>query len=165
MTTGTIPVAATAHTLLALSAKIAAVEPEDSPRAGLPAAHIQQVLNQIVAYVTGISRFIPCNATGTNAIVLTTLRGGAQLGAPGAVGYVDYEVFSAVAAATSTAAVTAQVVIAATRNSAARSLAALKVYKSHGTVQANTGDIVLGGHYTFTYVDSYDSGAGGFELR
>lgn len=123
------------------------------------------MLNQIVAYVTGVSRFIPCNATGTNTIVLTTLRGGAQLGAPGAAGYVDYEVFSAVAAATSTGAVTAQVTIAATKNSAARSLAALKVYKSHGQTQADTGDIVLGGHYTFTYVDSYDSGAGGFELR
>lgn len=160
-----VPTAATARPLSTPPAKLPWVHPEGSPLAGLPTPSTLSALNTLFAYVTGISRIIPCSATGTNTITLTTLRGGPQVGQSGIAGYVDYEVYSAVAVATSTGPVTASVMAAATPNSAARSLATLKVFKQNGAAQANTGDIVIGLHYTFTYVDSLDSSAGGFVLR
>lgn len=106
------------------------------------------------AILTGTSRIIPCGCTGTNVLAWTPNPGG-----PLIKGYFDYEVFSFVAEATSTGAVTATVV------PATGALATLKVYKTNGSAQAGNNDLTIGLHYTATYVDTLDSGAGGFVLR
>ncbi len=160
-----IPDSAVAHPLLTPTAKVRWTQPEATPLAGLPTPHLLQVMNQLISYITGTSRMIVCNLTGTNDLELATLRGGPQVGQFGTAGYVDFEVYSAVAEHTSTGAVTAYVLLFATSNAAARALGTLKVFKQNGAVQADAGDLVAGLHYTFTYVDSLDSGNGGFVLR
>jgi hypothetical protein len=44
-------------------------------------------------------------------------------------------------------------------------LATLNVYKTNGGAQATTNDVTSGRQYWLTYVDSLNSGAGGFVLR
>lgn len=111
-------------------------------------------LQGVSGFVNGMARIIPCNVAGTNVITLTipSLTLLVQK-------YADYDTFRAVAAATSTGPVTALV---ATQTG---SLSTLNVYKANGATQATTGDIVSGLLYDFTYVDSLNSGAGGFVLR
>lgn len=116
--------------------------------------HGLQLLSQYRNFMVGMNRITPCNATGTNIITLTPLEA-----SPLIEKYADFEVFSFVAANTSSGAVTMTVV---PRDGA---LATLKAYVSNGGTQANTGDVVSGRHYTATYVDSLDTGAGGFVLR
>jgi hypothetical protein len=113
-----------------------------------------QTLQGMFGFINGTNRIIPCNASGTNIITLTMLNV-----SPLVVGYFDFDTFRAVAANTTTGTVTALV---ATPQG---NLATLKVFKSNGAAQATTGDIVSGLLYDFTYVDSLDSGAGGFVLR
>ena len=113
-----------------------------------------QSLQQVFGFVNGTCRIIPCNASGTNVITLTMLAA-----SPLVQGYFDYDTYRAVAAATSTGLVTALV---ATPQG---NLATLNVYKSNGSAQATTGDIVSGLLYDFIYVDSLNSGAGGFVLK
>jgi hypothetical protein len=105
-------------------------------------------------YFIGTSRLIPCNETGTNVLTLTMLSV-----SPLIKQYNDYDVYSFVAAATSTGLVTALV------TTLQGALATLKVFKNNGSAQATTGDVVIGLHYTLTFVDSLDSGVGGFVLR
>lgn len=116
--------------------------------------HGLQLLSQIQGFIVGMNRITPCNASGTNVITLTPLDA-----SPMIEKYVDYEVFSFVAANSSTAAVTMTVV---PRDGA---LLTLIVCKTNGSVQAGNGDIVAGLHYEATYVNSLDSGAGGFVIR
>lgn len=112
-------------------------------------------LQQMHNYIVNMNRTMPCNAsTTTNVVTLTLLD--VQ---PTVNQYTDYEVFSFVADASTTGAVTAKVV------TATGTLATLKVYKNNGASQSGNGDITEGYHYTFTYVDSLDSGNGGFVQR
>lgn len=113
-----------------------------------------QVLAGMFNFINGTNRVIPCNAAGSNAITLTMLAV-----APLVQGYFDFDTYRAVAAATSTGLVTASVV------TPQGALATIKVFKTNGSAQATTGDITIGLLYDFTYVDSLDSGAGGFVLR
>lgn len=116
--------------------------------------HGLQLWSQHRNFVVGMNRMTPCNASGTNVITLTPLDA-----SPLIKSYADYEVFSFVAANTTSGAVTMTVV---PRDGA---LATLKAYVANGGTQANTGDIVSGRHYQATYVDSLDAGAGGFVIR
>lgn len=123
-------------------------------KTGCLTEHGLQLISQMHGFIVGMNRITPCNASGTNVITLTPLDA-----SPLIEKYVDYEVFSFVAANNSTAAVTMTV---APRDG---SLATLKAYKTNGSAQAGNGDIVAGLHYEATYVDSLDSGAGGFVIR
>ena len=149
MATGDIPAAAQIHALVAPTQKTRFVD--DS---GVLVQIGLQQLQQINRWLTGTNRIVPCSSSGTNTVTLTPIPAG-----PLVTGYFDYDVFSAVAANTSTGAVTALVALP-TGN-----LSTLKVYVSNGGSQAGAGDLTQGRHYTFTYVDSLDSSAGGFVLR
>lgn len=118
-------------------------------RAGL------EVLNQMWKQVAGGFHLVPCTASGTNVITLvpTISDEGGNL-------YVDHLTFVMTAAATSTGPVTA--LVSTDRYGA---LAELKVYKTGGSVQADTGDIVLGNLYFLIYSAALDSGAGGFVAK
>lgn len=113
-----------------------------------------QVLEGFFNFINGTNRIVPCNASGTNVITLTMLAT-----APLIKGYRDYDTYRAVAANPTTGPVSALV---ATPQG---SLATIPVYKSNGSAQASTGDITAGLLYDFTYVDSLNSGNGGFVLR
>jgi len=113
-----------------------------------------QTAQGIYDFVNGTNRIIPCNASGTNVITLTMLSI-----SPLIKGYFDFDTFRAVAAATSTGSVTALV---ATPQG---NLGTIKVFKTNGSAQAGAGDITIGLLYDFTFVDSLDSGNGGFVLR
>ena len=117
-----------------------------------------QVLQGMFGFINGTCRIIPCNASGTNVITLTTLQV-----SPLIQGYYDYDTYRAVAANTSTGSVTA--LVAVTSSTGTTNLATRKVYKSNGAAQATTGDVVAGLLYDFVYVDSLDSNNGGFVLK
>jgi hypothetical protein len=123
-------------------------------KTGCLTEHGLQLMNQYYNFVVGMNRVTPCNATGTNLITLTPLAA-----SPLITAYSDYEVYSFVAANSSGAAVTMTVV---PRDGA---LATLKAYVANGATQAQAGDIIAGSHYTATYVDALDAGAGGFVIR
>jgi hypothetical protein len=113
-----------------------------------------QTLQGIFGFINGTNRITPCNASGTNVITLTMLDV-----SPLVTGYFDFDTYRAVAAATSTGAVTALV------TTPDGNLGTIKVFKSNGASQATAGDIVSGLLYDFTYVNSLDSNNGGFVLR
>lgn len=151
MTTGTISTSASPPLLVAPNQRVPFVG-KDSQLLTPPGMQQLQQTNQ---FINATSRMIPCSCTGTaNALILTPVSGGPLIG-----GYFDYETYSAVAASSSSGAVTATVV------PQTGTLAALKVFKTNGSAQAGAGDLTAGLHYLFTYVDSLDSGNGGFVLR
>ena len=113
-----------------------------------------QNLQALVNFLNGMNRIIPCNASGTNVINLTMLQV-----SPSIAQYNDFDTFRAVAANSSTGSVTALV------TTPAGALATLNVYRSNGASQAGNGDITAGLLYDFTFVDSLNSGSGGFVLR
>jgi hypothetical protein len=113
-----------------------------------------QTLQGMFGFINGTNRTVPCIASGTNVITLTMLDT-----SPLVQGYYDYDTFRAVAANTTTGTVTALV---ATPQG---NLGTIKVFKANGAAQATTGDITSGLLYDFTFVDSLDSGNGGFVLR
>lgn len=121
---------------------------------GKPTTTGMQVLQQSHDYVVNMNRIIPCNASGTNVIALTMLS--VQ---PMVDKYVSFETFAAVAANNSTGSVTAFVV------TNQGNLGTIKVFKNNGAAQAGAGDITANLQYFFTYVDTLDSGNGGFVLR
>lgn len=116
--------------------------------------HGLQLLTQYYDFIVGMNRTTPCNATGTNVVTLTPLTA-----APLIEKYADYEVFSFVAANTSSGAVTMTVV------PRKGTLATLKAYTTNGAAQAGAGDVVAGSLYLAIYNDALDSGAGGFVLK
>jgi hypothetical protein len=125
------------------------------PKTGLPTMQFLQAYDRFRLYVNGGNRVIPCSASTTsNKITLTP-----NDASPLLEGYRDYDVFVAVADATSDGDVTATVV------PATGTLSTLKVYKTDGAAQATTSDIVSGSLYLFVFGDSYDSSAGGFVLK
>lgn len=114
-------------------------------------------LQQMHDYVVNISRMFPCNASTTsNVITLTLLPVQPQVNQ-----YASYDTYGFVADATSSGPVSALVVTA----SAGGTLPTLNVYKSHGSAQATMSDITQNLQYFLTYVDTLNSGAGGFVLR
>jgi hypothetical protein len=94
---------------------------------------------------------IPCTAAGTNAIVLTPTG---TVFSPNVTTPNALQVFSFLAAASSTASVTLQV----------GSTAALKLYRADGITQIGSGEIQSGWYYTAAYNSALNSGAGGFQL-
>jgi hypothetical protein len=116
--------------------------------------HGIQLLSQIYNFVIGMNRVTPCNASGTNIITLTPLDA-----SPLIEKYVDYEIYSFVAANTSSGNVTMTVV---PRDGV---LSTLKAYKTNGAAQATTNDVVAGSLYFAIYADNLDGGAGGFVLK
>lgn len=112
-------------------------------------------LQQMHSFIVSMSRVIPCNASTTsNVITLTLLSSQPQVNQ-----YADFDQFGFIADATTNGTVTAKVV------TAQGALGTLNVYKSNGASQSGSGDIVSGSQYFFTYVDSLNSGAGGFVQR
>jgi hypothetical protein len=116
--------------------------------------HGIQLLSQIYNFVIGMNRITPCNASGKNVVTLTPLDA-----SPLIEKYVDYEVYSFVAAQTSDGNVTMTVV---PRDG---SLATLKAFKTNGAAQAGAGDLVAGSLYLAIYNDALDTGAGGFVIK
>ena len=150
MTTGQIPAAAQPHLLVAPTTKAAFVDKD-----GILTAVGHQHLKQPNATYNGTSRTIPCSCSGTStAIVLTPIPGGPLL-----TGYFDYEMFSFVASVTGDSGGWTATVVPATG-----SLPALKVYHASnaGPVTAGLNDMVAGNFYMYAYVDSLNSGVGGF---
>jgi len=123
-------------------------------QSGCLTEHGLQLISQYYNFIVGMNRVIPCNASGTNVITLTPLDASPLLKQ-----YADYEVFTFVAANTSTGSVTMNV------TAREGSLATLKAYKTNGSAQAGSGDVVLGSLYLAIYNDALDSGAGGFVLK
>ena len=126
----------------------------DTKTGNLTTSYGYQTIAAIVNFINGTNRIIPCNATGTNVITLTMLAA-----SPVLKQYNDFDTFRAVAANTTTGLVTALVA------TPSGNLATINVYKSNGASQATAGDIAAGLLYDFTYVDGFNSGAGGFVLR
>ena len=114
-----------------------------------------EFLNSLRIFVNGMNRIIPCNASTTsNLITLTPLDS-----TPLLQGYIEYEAFSFTADATTSAPVTATVV------PKIGTLATVKVYKTDGAAQADTGDIVANSVYLLLYAAHLDSSAGGLVLK
>jgi hypothetical protein len=99
---------------------------------------------------------MPCSVAGTNTLALT-LNAAGLVPTNSITAYTNYMIFSGVAAATNTSAVTA----------ALGSLAALPVYKDgpSGPVALTGGEIVAGCAFTLTYDSALNSGNGGFHLE
>jgi hypothetical protein len=95
---------------------------------------------------------IPCTATGTNTITLTSIEGAAAIAA-----YQQNMIFTAIAANTNTGAATAQF----------GSLAALPIYKDAqaGPVALSGSEIVQFCQFALSYDLALNSGAGGFHLQ
>lgn len=130
------------------------VFPFVDPQTGNLSDHGLQLLTQWYNFIVGMNRLTPCNASGTNVISLTPLAASPLIAA-----YADYEIYSFVAAATTTGVVTMTVV------PPTGALATLKAFKTNGSAQATTGDIVLGSLYLAIYNDALDSGSGGFVIK
>jgi hypothetical protein len=143
----------TAATAAPLS-KPTGIFPFVDPQTGNLSDHGLQLLNQYYNFIVGMNRLTPCNASGKNVVTLTPLAS-----SPLITGYVDYEIYSFVAAQTSDGNVTGTVV------PTSGSLATIKVYKSSGATQAGSGDVVAGSLYLAVYNDALDSGAGGLVLK
>jgi hypothetical protein len=123
-------------------------------KTGSLSEHGNQLLSAWYNFIVGMNRTTPCNATGTNVISLTPLDASPLISA-----YVDYEIYSFVAANTTSGAVTMTVV------PKSGTLATLKAYVGDGATQANTGDIVAGSLYLAIYNAALDSAAGGFVIK
>lgn len=124
------------------------------PATGILTSYGVGTLTDLLNYVIGGSRVIPCTETGTNVLALTMLSI-----APLIKQYNDYDIYQFVAAATSTGLLTAFV------TTPQGNLPTRKVFKSNGSAQATTGDVTINLQYQLTYVDSLDGGVGGFVLR
>lgn len=167
MAIGEIPTEFQLHPLTVPSAKLPLIYAKEGPLQGLLTGPSLQTLTQMIAFVTSTNRIIPVSVRGTNDLTLTLSPGGPQIGLFGTntSGYYDYDVFSGVAAETSTGPVTAHVVTPVRPNVGEFALDTLKVYKTNGSAQAGAGDLTQGLHYTFTFVDLLDGGNGGLVLR
>jgi hypothetical protein len=95
---------------------------------------------------------IPCTATGTNALILTSTAGAATLGP-----YSNYMQFRFIAPNTTTGAVTAN----------GAGLGVLPVYKDtlNGPVALTGGEIVQNCEVTLQYDSTLNAGGGGFHLQ
>jgi hypothetical protein len=112
-----------------------------------PLSLIDGMFAQVAAMIP-----IPCTATGTNTITLAPI--GNAPSATNLSAYGSLNLFSFIAVSTSTSTVAVQF----------GSLASLPVYKSDGTTQATTGDIIGGRPYMLMYSQALNGGGGGFYL-
>jgi hypothetical protein len=123
-------------------------------RDGLPTEYFLNIIQEYQRFINGMNRVIPCDATGTNGLVLTPNEVSPLLKK-----YIDYEIFVFRAPATSTSGMTLTVVpIKGT-------LPVLNLYKDGGSTPAGSGDVVAGRLYLAVYASYLDSGAGGFVLK
>lgn len=111
----------------------------NDPAGNNPASQLDTMFN-----IAGQQGNIPCTATGTNAITLTS---GTNYYVPSA--YTNAQIFSFKAVATSNGSVTIQ----------NGGLAFIKLFTAAG-VQAGSGDVVLNSHYAVQYWSDLDSGNG-----
>jgi len=146
-----IPSEAQAHPLLAPSSRVPFVDIKNN---GILTNHGVQLLQGLVQFINGMNRLTPCSVSGTNILTLTP-----NPVFPFIEKYVDFEVYTFVAVATSTSLVTATIV------PEVGALDTLRVYKDNGATQANSGDIVSGSLYFLIYNDGLDGGNGGFVLK
>lgn len=111
-----------------------------------PASKLDDNFNALGTYAT-----VPCTAAGTNAITLTPVSGTPTIGSLN-----QLQSYRFLAAATSTSAVTIQVL----------ALGFLPAYYPgvSGPVAANSGNVVIGECYDAIYDVALNSGAGGFHL-
>ncbi len=128
--------------------------PFTDPDSGALTEHGMQLMAAWHARMVGTSRLIPCTASGKNLISLTPLTP-----SPTIEKYDAFDTFQFVGATTSDGSITATVV------PKKGTLATIKVYKTNGSAQAGSGDVVAGSFYTATYVDTLDSAAGGLVLK
>ncbi len=112
-----------------------------------PLSDFDAMFTQVAAMVQ-----IPCTATGTNSITLAPI--GNAPSSTNLSAYGNFNLFSFLAAGTSSSSVTAQF----------GSLANIPVYRADGTTQATSGDLVSGRPYGLMYASSLNSGGGGFYL-
>ena len=110
--------------------------------------------SRLVDYVQGMGRIIPCSATGTNLITLQP-----NDATPKLEGYIFGDMFVFWAEITSTGSVTMTVV------PKTGALATLKAYKTNGSAQAGSGDVVANSVYMAVYAPHLDTAAGGFVLK
>lgn len=110
--------------------------------------------SQLDANFTTLSNLVPvpCTATGTNALVLTSIAGAATISA-----YANYMQFTFVAPATNTGATTANVA----------ALGALPIYADtlNGPVALVGGEIVQNCQVTLRYDSTLNGSSGGFHLQ
>ena len=122
---------------------------------GALSQHGITLLNTWYNFIVGMNRVTPCNAsTASNVITLTPLEA-----SPLIEGYRDFEMFGFVADATTSNSVTMTVV------PKKGVLSTLKAYKTNGSAQAGSGDVVSGSFYIAIYSDHLDAAAGGFILK
>jgi hypothetical protein len=124
------------------------------PRTGNLTQFGVMILERFRLFVSGMSRVIPCDATGTDVILLTPAES-----APRIQRYNSYDIFVARAEADSTAAVTASVV------PDQGELPTRPVYMADGTTQAAAGDVQADSLYFFVFADYVNNGDGGFILK
>lgn len=122
--------------------------------AGVLTQQAVEFLRQLRDYVSGMSRVIPCDASGTNTISLTPTSGAPQIQR-----YNSHDIFVARVVATSTGDVSATVV------PEHGTMSTLPVYKAAGVTRATTGDVVADSLYLFVFADYLNAGAGGFVLK
>lgn len=110
------------------------------------------VLDQMWRQIAAGFVAVPCKAVQTdpNLLMLTP-----TLHKEGAASYTNFEIFVAVAAATSTDVVRAAV----------GSLATLNVFIDGGASPAGSGDIIVDLLYLFVYNAALDGGNGGFVIK
>lgn len=114
-----------------------------------------QFCQSVFTAINGLSPTITCNAVfASNKYTLTPVNI-----APRIPNYYDHWSFAFVAPATSTGLVTATIV------PETGILPTLPVYKTNGSAQATTNDITVNLFYVLYYVDSLNSGNGGFVLK
>lgn len=144
----------------AAAAQIPSIIPPNSripwvdPKTGVLTNTALQIMQQIFKTLNGALPTIPCISTNANNVYTLTPFNVS----PNIANYYDYQPFSFVASATSTGLVTATVV------PLTGSLATLPVYKNHGAAQATTNDIIINLFYVAYYVDTLNSGNGGFVI-
>ncbi len=113
----------------------------------LPTPDLDENFNALGALVN-----IPCTATGTNTIALTTVT----TDVPAVTAYTNsVPIFSFIAVASANGAVTINI----------NGIGAKNLYKSNGLIAAGQNDIVVNGLYQISYNSTLNSGAGGFVLN
>jgi hypothetical protein len=121
---------------------------------GYPTVTTQLMFQKFREYILSCNRVIPCSASGTNVITLTP-----NDASPLIESYMDYEIFAFVAANNSTGTITMTVV------PKTGALDTLPVYIDGGSTAAGAGDVTAGRVYLAVFVDSVNSGNGGFVLK
>lgn len=142
--------ASQSHPIIPPNTRVAFV----SPQTGVLTNTGLQLLQQTYLVTNGLLPTIPCEAANTgNVYTLTPL-----LTSPKLLGYFSFQAFAWVAPATSTGLVTANVV------PTTGTLPTLPVYINHGATQATSADITINLFYVMYYVDTLNSGNGGFVI-